>query len=101
MDSKYNFQFSSSVVNKDCSRLINQIWKLIPMKENNEDWISHRDIIIEEICGLHEIFNDNLNFLILLSKLEGLTSNVCDEFMIYRKTIFRCIDLLSKVMTNE
>jgi hypothetical protein len=52
-------------------------------------------VVIEEISGLHEIF-DELDLLILLSKLEGLKSSVCEDFMIYRKTVFRCIDLLAK-----
>ena len=71
------------------------------MKEKEEDWESHLKVIIEEICGLSEIYNNNLDFLILLSKLEGLTSSVCEDFMLYRKTVFRCIDLLSKVLPNE
>jgi hypothetical protein len=65
------------------------------MKENNEDWTSHLSIVIEEISGLVEIYKDKVEGLILLSKLEGLTSKECDDFMLYRKTIFRCIDLLS------
>jgi hypothetical protein len=71
------------------------------MRENKEDWQSHLITIIEEISGLTKIYQDNKNGIILLSKLEGLTSNVCDDFMVYRKTIFRCIDLLSAVMKDE
>ena len=70
------------------------------MRENNENWNEHLIILIEEIAGLVRIY-DKVEGLILLSKLEGLTSNVCDDFMIYRKTVFRCIDLLAKVMRDE
>lgn len=35
---KYNFGFSVDVIITDISRLTNQLWKLIPMKENKEDW---------------------------------------------------------------
>ena len=69
------------------------------MRENDEDWISQLNVVIEEISGLHEIF-DELDLLILLSKLEGLKSSVCEDFMIYRKTVFRCIDLLAKAGEN-
>ena len=71
------------------------------MREKQEDWEGHLKVIIEEICGLSEIYNNNLDFLILLSKLEGLTSSVCEDFMLYRKTVFRCIDLLTKMFNNE
>lgn len=71
------------------------------MREKQEDWEGHLKVIIEEICGLSEIYQNNLDFLILLSKLEGLTSSVCEDFMLYRKTVFRCIDLLAKVFNND
>lgn len=95
---KYGIGFSEEVKAIDTKRLINQLWKLIPMKENNEDWISHLAIVTEEISGLVEIYKNKVEGLILLSKLEGLTSKECDDFMLYRKTVFRCIDLLSQVM---
>lgn len=95
MISKYGYVFDDNIIKIDIKRLINQLWKLIPMRENNEDWQSHLSIVIEEISGLHIIFDD-LDFLILLSKLEGLSSKVCEDFMIYRKTVFRCIDLLAR-----
>lgn len=98
---KYNINFSVEVREQDLKRLINQLWKLIPMRENDEDWESHLNIIIEEIAGLVEIYKQNSNGLVLLSKLEGLTSKQCNDFMIYRKTVFRCIDLLSQVLKNE
>ena len=33
-----NIDFANAVVVKDLRRLINQIWKLLPMRENEEDW---------------------------------------------------------------
>lgn len=102
MTDKYNINFPEQTIGQDLKRLINQLWKLIPMRENKEDWISHLKVMIEEIAGLIEIFKNKPEGLILLSKLEGLTSNVCEEdFMIYRKTVFRCIDLLAQVMKDE
>lgn len=96
MISKYGYIFDDNIIKADIKRLINQIWKLIPMRENGEDWKSHLNVVIEEISGLNIIFNNQLDLLIILCKLEGLTANVCEDFMIYRKTVFRCIDLLAK-----
>lgn len=98
---KYNINFPIETREQDLRRLINQLWKLIPMRENEEDWSSHLNIMIEEISGLVEIYKNKVEGLILLSKLEGLTSKVCDDFMIYRKTVFRCIDLLAQVIKDE
>lgn len=98
---KYNINFPLETREQDLKRLINQLWKLIPMRENGEDWVNHLNIVLEEISGLVEIYKTNPDGLVLLSKLEGLTSEVCEDFMIYRKTIFRCIDLLAQVIRDE
>lgn len=98
---KYNISFPWETREQDLKRLINQLWKLIPMRENDENWVGHLNIVLEEVSGLVEIYKSNPNGLILLSKLEGLTSEVCDDFMIYRKTVFRCIDLLAQVLKDE
>lgn len=100
METKYNFMFSKDTFETDMRRLVNQVWKLIPMRENSENWEVHLDILIEEIAGLHEIFSSQVAYLIILSKLEGLKHPICEDFMLYRKTIFRCIDLLGK-LTHE
>ena len=101
MTDKYGINFPTETREKDFVRLVNQLWKLIPMREHDEDWVNHLSIVIEEISGLVEIYKDKVEGLILLSKLEGLTSNVCADFMIYRKTVFKCIDLLGKVIKDE
>ena len=101
METKYNFQFEDNVIVSDKRRLINQLWKLIPMRENNEDWQTQLTVVIEEISGLGQIFKKELDFLILLSKLEGLNSEVCEDFMLYRKTIFRSIELLTRLLNDE
>ena len=101
MMDKYGIDFPYSVRKADNQRLINQLWKLIPMRENGEDWISYLFILIEEISGLVAIYCDKTEGLILLSKLEGLTSDVCEDFMVYRKTVFRCIELLGQVLRDD
>lgn len=98
---KYEIGFPEKARELNKQRLINQLWKLIPMREHDEDWYGHLAVLIEEISGLVEIYRDNADGLILLSKLEGLTSDICADFMLYRKTVFRCIDLLASVLTNE
>ena len=77
-------------------RLTNQLWKLIPMRENNEDWHKQLDTMIIEIVGLKEIFISNPLFLQILIKLEGL--KIVDiEFDLYRKTVFETISLLQEL----
>ena len=55
---KYGFDFEKTAVSADNKRLINQMWKLIPMREKNEDWQAQLIIVIEEVAGLKEIYNE-------------------------------------------
>lgn len=93
---KYIFDFPIEVIKKDVIRLTNQIWKLIPMREHEEDWKKQLDTVIIEIAGLNEIFIYEPQFLQILSKLEGLKVIEDIEFQTYRKTVFEVINLLQE-----
>lgn len=90
--------FSDETLNKDLKRLINQIWKLLPMRENNEDWQKQLGSVLNELYGLQAMFGDRLNFLVLLSKLEGLPQTA--DFMTYRVAVFSSISLLTELANS-
>ena len=98
MMTKYNSYFSENIIQTDLRRLVNQIWKLLPMKEKEEDWEKQLSSVLIELHGLQSMFDDQLNFLILLSKLEGLTFS--EDFMSYRLTVFGAISLLTEMVNN-
>ena len=81
---------------KNVTRLTNQLWKLIPMKEHEEDWQKQLDTVILEIVGLNEILILTPSLLALLSKLEGLKISEV-PFTLYRKTVFEAISLLQEI----
>ena len=95
ISNKYNIEIPDEVLASDIHRLTNQLWKLIPMRENEENWQSQLDTVINEIVGLNEILLGS-HFLILLSKLEGLRKSEVD-FSFYRKTVFESISLLREI----
>ena len=68
------------------------------MKENEEDWQKQLDSVLIELRGLHAMFGDQLDFLILMSKLEGLRE--VQNFMIYRTTVFSVISLLTELANS-
>ena len=92
---KYGFDFSIEDIEINVRRLTNQLWKLIPMREHNEDWPKQLDTVIIEIAGLNEIFIQP-QFLQLLCKLEGLKVQET-SFELYRKTVFESISLLQEL----
>ena len=93
---KYDFYIAPEAIEKNVARLTNQMWKLIPMKENNEDWEKQLNTVILEIAGLNELFLKQPLFLQLLSKLEGIKI-ISPEFKLYRKTVFESIGLLRRL----
>lgn len=93
---KYDLRFSEEVIRKNITRLTNQMWKLIPMRENEENWEKQLETVIIEVVGLNEIFVMCPTFLQLLSKLEGLrVKNM--NFELYRKTVFECINIIQEL----
>ena len=100
LQNKYNFNLSNDIVFSNITRLTNQIWKLIPMRENGEDWAKQLDTVIIDIAGFGEIFLKNPLFLQLLSKLEGIKHYNEIEFELFRKTIFESINLI-QVLKRE
>lgn len=89
---KYGF---NQPINSSKKRLTNQLWKLLPLKEEDGNWEKQLDSVIVEIAGLHEIFKNSLDFLTLLSKLEGIRK--IDKFEVYRRTIFESITLFNEI----
>ena len=97
MIDNFGIDIASESVERNITRLTNQIWKLIPMKENNEAWEKQLDTVNLEIAGLGVIFAAKPQFLTLRAKLEGIKTQPNIEFELYRKTVFECLTLLTNV----
>lgn len=93
-----DFQFDTIVIIKDLRRLINQIWKLLPMRENQEDWQGQLRTVLLELRGLDRLFGGELDFLVFLSELNGLLDE--EDFMTYRKAVFSAISLMTGLVNK-
>ena len=98
MTTKYNLEIDNQIILTNLKRIINQVYKLLPNKEEGIEWKIPLDTIIEELAGMSSLFMENLgpDFLMLLSKLEGL-KNLEEDFFNFRRTIFECLNLLNRV----
>ena len=94
---KYDAEIEVSAVENNLKRLVNQIYKLLPCREEGGDWERPLTTIMEEFAGMDRLFlGCHETFFALLSKLEGLFTLVKEEdFFIYRKTIFESIGLIN------
>lgn len=71
---KYDIQINSNIIVQRFQSLINQVYKLLPIREENLDWKKPLQTIMEELAGMQRLLNcgDSENYLTLLNKLEGL-----------------------------
>ena len=94
---KYNADIDSNAICANLKRLTNQIYKLLPNREENIDWQKPLETVIEEIAGMDRLLCDQHDTLFsLLCKLEGLFCYDKEEdFPIFRRTIFECLSLMN------
>ena len=89
--------FNLTAIQKNLMRLINQIYKLLPQREEEKDWKTPLSTIIEELLGMIDLLNQEKLFS-LLCKLQGLNHLVQEEdFPLYRRIIFECLTLLNEI----
>ena len=93
---KYDMNIDKEAIRVNLSRLTNQIYKLLPLREEGGNWQKPLSTIMEELAGMDRLFLDQQSNLYKLScKLEGLFSLAeSDDFMTYRGIIFECLGIV-------
>lgn len=97
---KYEAEIQDSSIYFNLKRITNQVYKLLPSREEGVDWERPLETLIEELAGMDKILIDQHDILFpLLCKLEGLfVLTKEDDFPLYRRTIFECLGLISELM---
>ena len=97
---KYDINIEEKTINKRIKNLINQIYKLLPNREEGVDWQKPLQTILEELAGMQRLMNCGYSdiYFPLLNKLEGLYSLIDEkDFSCYRRTVFECLGLMNKL----
>lgn len=95
---KYDLEFDKEAVKSNIDRLTNQIFKLLPSREEGEDWETPLQNLILEITGMRALWTDQIKLFSLLCRLEALLSLTEDEdFLAFRKLIFECLRLMNEI----
>lgn len=99
---KYNLDISSDTIQKNLKRIVNQIYKLLPLREEKEDWEKPLSTLMEELAGMNNLLiGEQQLFFSLLCKMEGLFQLTQEQdFLLYRRTIFECLSLLDEIKQN-
>lgn len=94
---KYNIEIKNNVIHNDLKKIINQVYKLLPMREEQEDWQKPLETLMVQLGGMSRLFKNQQDvFFPLICKMEGLFNlTKREDFQLYRRTIFECLSLLN------
>ena len=97
---KYDAFIDNKAIVANLKRITNQIYKLLPSREEGADWEKPLTTLIEEIAGMDRLLLSQHDTLFpLLCKMEGLfTLTETEEFFLFRRTIFECLGLMSELV---
>jgi hypothetical protein len=100
MEIKYNITLENAVVCSNLRRIINQIYKLLPVREEGSDWQKPLKTVIYELAGMNNLLNEQQdNFFKLLCKLESLfLLDKEEDFLEFRRTIFESLSLVEEMI---
>lgn len=95
---KYNVEFDKDAIIKNIDRITNQIFKLLPSREEGGDWASPLQNLTLEIIGMKALWIDQPKLFSLLCRLEALSTLTEDrDFFVFRKLIFECLSLINEI----
>lgn len=101
MKMKYDIDIDSETIKVNLKRITNQIYKLLPMREEGIEWRKPLSTLIEELAGMNRLFVGQFEVLFsLLCKLEGLfVLTEKEDFQLFRRTIFECLTLMGTLVS--
>lgn len=95
---KYNVDIQDEAILRNIERITNQIFKLLPSREEGNDWQTPLENLILEVTGMAELLKDHTDLFLLLCKMESLlTLTENKDFLNYRKVIFECLGLINNI----
>ena len=95
---KYDIQIAEDAIIENVDRIINQIFKLLPSREEGGDWETPLHNLILEVGGMNKLLSDQTILFSLLCKMEALTTLTGeDDYLAFRKLIFECLSLLKQL----
>lgn len=99
MTIKYDVEIENEVIIANLRRITNQVYKLLPSREEGSDWEKPLSTLQEELAGMNELlFGQQDKFFSILCKLEGLfVLNREEDFFLFRRTIFDCLGLINEL----
>lgn len=95
----YEIDIDNQAIAANLKRITNQVYKLLPSREEGSDWEKPLSTVIEELVGMNRVLIGQHEILFpLLCKLEGLFILTQEsDFFLFRRTIFECLSLINEL----
>lgn len=98
---KYDLEIDKDIVISSLTRITNQIFRLLPLREEGGNWQAPLENLVVELAGLNRLLINQSNFFSLLSKMEGmLTLTEEKDFFLFRKNVFECLSILTNIRSE-
>ena len=95
---KYNLQIAEDAIQDNVARITNQIFKLLPSREEGGDWETPLQNLMLEVTGMNRLLTNQTLLFSLLCKMESLlTLTEEDDFLAFRKVIFECLEICNRL----
>ena len=95
---KYDIEIAEDAIKENIGRITNQIFKLLPSREEGGDWETPLHNLILEVGGMNRLLVDQTILFSLLCKMESLlTLTEEDDFLDFRKLVFECLGLMNSL----
>lgn len=100
MKTKYNTELSDDMVSARLAIMVNQFYKILPIKEESEPTlVQYMKSLQRELLGckaLMTALDDDAQYLSLLSILQYLIENDCDVATV-RSDVFKAINIVKRL----
>lgn len=95
---KYDIEIANEAIIDNLDRITNQVFKLLPSREEGSDWEMPLHNLMLEIGGMNKLLIDQTILFSLLCKMESLLSlKREDDYFDFRKIIFECLGLIKEL----
>ena len=103
MKTKYNIEVSNAMFINKLNVLVNQFYKILPIKESGEPSITqYLNGLLREMLGLKSLIqalDNDAMYMSLLSILQYLIDNDCDVATV-KSDVFKSINILKKMISR-
>ena len=104
IDTALGVPLNTELLHNYFRRLVNHLFKILPMRENNEESLStYMQSLQVELLGCKgfiPIINDDSNYLTILSILQYLIDNPSCSISEVRREVFRAISICNKLQAR-